>query len=94
MASKTELKGRKSPWERDRVAEREAKREAVLHAAAQAFAEAGFFQTSLDDIAVRLGITKPTLYYYAKNKEDLLCRPRAGTIAGPDRQRPQRPCRT
>lgn len=72
MASNSELKARKSPWERDRVAEREAKREAVLHAAAQAFAESGYFQTSLDDIAVRLGITKPTLYYYAKNKEDLI----------------------
>lgn len=63
----------KSPWAgRDRAAEREAKREAVLHAAAQAFAENGYHRTSLDDIATRLGVTKPTLYYYAQNKDDLI----------------------
>jgi AcrR family transcriptional regulator len=63
----------KSPWTaRNRAAEREEKREAVLHAAAQAFAEAGYHKTSLDDIAGRLGITKPTLYYYARNKDDLI----------------------
>lgn len=72
MASTTAKKPVKSPWTRDRAAEREAKREAVLHAAAQAFAEAGYYRTSLDDIALRLGISKPTLYYYAKNKEDLI----------------------
>lgn len=63
----------KSPWAgRDRAAEREEKREAVLQAAAQAFAEKGFHQTSLDDIAALLGVTKPTLYYYARNKDDLI----------------------
>ena len=63
-----------SPWAsvRDRASEREEKREAVLHAAAQAFSRNGYYRTSLDDIAERLGITKPTLYYYAKNKEDLI----------------------
>src|SRR6202012_295221 len=63
-----------SPWgtRRDRAAERERKREAVLHAAAEAFAEHGYHRTSLDDIAARLGITKPTLYYYARNKDDLI----------------------
>ena len=65
---------KKSPWatSKDRAAEREAKREAVLHAAAQAFSERGYYRTSLDDVAGRLGITKPTLYYYAKSKEDLI----------------------
>jgi AcrR family transcriptional regulator len=72
MASISATRPAKSPWTRDRAAEREAKREAVLEAAAQAFAEAGYYRTSLDDIAVRLGISKPTLYYYAKNKEDLI----------------------
>jgi AcrR family transcriptional regulator len=63
----------KSPWAgRDRAAEREEKREAVLHAAAQAFAEKGYHGTSLDDIAALLGVTKPTLYYYARNKDDLI----------------------
>lgn len=63
----------KSPWAgRDRAAEREEKREAVLQAAARAFAENGYHQTSLDDIAAILGVTKPTLYYYTRNKDDLI----------------------
>lgn len=71
--SKAATQTAKSPWAaRDRVSEREAKREAVLQAAAQAFSQNGYFRTSLDDIAERLGVTKPTLYYYAKNKEDLI----------------------
>ena len=46
--------------------------EAVLHAAAQAFSENGYHRTSLDGIADRLGITKPTLYYYAAGKDELI----------------------
>jgi len=46
--------------------------EAVLHAAAQAFSENGYHRTSLDGIAERLGITKPTLYYYAAGKDELI----------------------
>jgi len=63
-----------SPWNirRDREKEREIKREAVLRAAAQAFNENGFHATSLDDIAEHLGVTKPTLYYYFKNKDEIL----------------------
>ena len=52
--------------------QREAKRQAVLSAAAQLFNERGFHATSLDDIAARLGVSKPTLYYYVKNKEEIL----------------------
>jgi AcrR family transcriptional regulator len=64
----------RSPWVagRDRAAEREEKLEAVLRAAARAFSEHGYHRTSLDGIAERLGITKPTLYYYAASKEDLI----------------------
>lgn len=63
-----------SPWhrKRDPDQEREAKRAAVLHAAAQLFNEKGFHATSLDEVAERLHITKPTLYYYIKNKDDIL----------------------
>jgi len=63
-----------SPWAtaRDKAAEREQKREAVIQTAAQAFSQNGYHRTSLDGIAERLGITKPTLYYYARSKEDLL----------------------
>jgi len=64
----------RSPWAspRDRATEREEKMEAVLHAAAQAFSENGYHRTSLDGIAERLGITKPTLYYYAAGKDELI----------------------
>ena len=63
-----------SPWAlgRDRAAERKEKLEAVLRTAAKAFSEFGYHRTSLDGIAERLSITKPTLYYYAAGKEDLI----------------------
>jgi AcrR family transcriptional regulator len=63
-----------SPWlsSRDRGAERKIKREAVLRVAGQLFVERGFHATSLDDIAGRLNVTKPTLYYYVKNKDEIL----------------------
>ncbi|MBM6592607.1 TetR/AcrR family transcriptional regulator [Microvirga pudoricolor] len=63
-----------SPWKKtaDRQKERELKRDAVLRAAAQAFNENGFHKTSLDDVAERLNVTKPTIYYYVKNKDQIL----------------------
>ena len=63
-----------SPWAGagDRQRQREAKRNAVLTTAAELFNERGFHATSLDDIAARLHVTKPTLYYYVKNKDEIL----------------------
>ncbi|HXO64800.1 MAG TPA: TetR/AcrR family transcriptional regulator [Steroidobacteraceae bacterium] len=63
-----------SPWRasRERQHDRAVKREAVIRAAAQAFNEKGYHNTSLDDIAARLEVTKPTVYYYVSNKERLL----------------------
>jgi AcrR family transcriptional regulator len=63
-----------SPWASapQRKLQREAKRQAVLQAAAQLFNERGFHATSLDDIAARLHVSKPTLYYYVKNKDEIL----------------------
>ncbi len=63
-----------SPWKPAvaRAREREAKRQAVLQTAAQLFNERGFHATSLDDIAERLHVSKPTLYYYVKSKDDIL----------------------
>ena len=63
-----------SPWRasRERVREREVKREAVIRAAAHAFNRKGYHNTSLDDIAAALEVTKPTVYYYVSNKEQLL----------------------
>ena len=51
---------------------REFKRDALIRVAARAFNERGFHNTSLDDIASELEVTKPTLYYYVGNKEELL----------------------
>lgn len=64
----------KSPWAaKKQVVEQHAiKRLAVLKAAAHAFNERGYYQTSLDDLAETLNVTKPTLYYYIKNKEEIL----------------------
>jgi TetR/AcrR family transcriptional regulator len=56
----------------DREALRQSKREAVLRAAASAFIREGFTNTSMDDVAKRLGISKPTLYQYFPSKEDIL----------------------
>ena len=63
-----------SPWASapDREQQREAKRQAVLQAAAELFNERGFHATSLDDIAARVNVSKPTLYYYVKNKDEIL----------------------
>ena len=63
-----------SPWSRplDRDQERAIKRDAVLRAAAQLFNEFGYHETSLAMVAERLQVTKPTLYYYIKNKEEIL----------------------
>jgi AcrR family transcriptional regulator len=63
-----------SPWRasRERQHDREVKREAVIRAAAHAFNHKGYHNTSLDDIAAALDVTKPTVYYYVTNKEQLL----------------------
>src|SRR3546814_12647541 len=45
---------------------------AVLRAAVDLFNERGFHATSLDDIASRLGITKPAIYHYFGNKDQVL----------------------
>jgi len=75
MATRTPRKATgTSPWKPAgaRAQQREAKRNAVLQTAAQLFNERGFHATSLDDIAERLHVTKPTLYYYVKSKDDIL----------------------
>lgn len=62
-----------SPWHKDkREQERENKRDAVLRTAARLFAERGYHATSLDAVADELHITRPTLYYYLKSKDEIL----------------------
>lgn len=55
-----------------RARDRERKRDAVILAAARAFRERGYHNTSLDDVARDLNVTKPTVYHYVENKEQLL----------------------
>jgi AcrR family transcriptional regulator len=63
-----------SPWTANglRTRSRERKRDAVIKAAARAFRERGYHNTLIDDIARDLTVTKPTIYYYVENKEQLL----------------------
>lgn len=51
---------------------REANREAVLHTAAQLFLELGYHRATLNEVARRLNITKPSLYNYFRGKDDIL----------------------
>lgn len=46
-------------------------KEAVVTAAAEAFAEAGFLGTSMADIFARAGVTKGALYFHFSSKEEL-----------------------
>jgi AcrR family transcriptional regulator len=54
----------------------------MLRAAAHCFNEKGFSGTSLKDVANRLGLTDAALYYYVRNKEELvyLCYLRAADV--------------
>jgi AcrR family transcriptional regulator len=72
--ARTRISAPASPWEaRRRPREARAlKREAVILAAARAFRERGYHNTSLDDLAASLKVTKPTLYLYVPNKGAIL----------------------
>ncbi|HEX4152142.1 MAG TPA: TetR/AcrR family transcriptional regulator [Steroidobacteraceae bacterium] len=63
-----------SPWPVRKATQRnhDLKREAVIRAAARAFNARGYHNTSIEEIAAGLNVTKPTIYYYVANKEQLL----------------------
>ena len=50
----------------------ELQRDRVLKAAAHCFNQKGFSGTSLKDVAAMLGLTDAALYYYVRNKEELV----------------------
>lgn len=50
----------------------EIQRHRILKAAATCFNEKGFSGTSLKDVSRHLGLTDAALYYYVKNKEELV----------------------
>ncbi|MET0372114.1 MAG: TetR/AcrR family transcriptional regulator [Sphingobium sp.] len=55
----------------DREAERSEKRFALLRAAVRLFNERGFHSTSLEEVAASLGVTKPVIYHYLGNKDQV-----------------------
>ena len=60
----------------------ELQKDRMLRAAAKCFNEKGYSGSSLKDVARILGLTDAALYYYVKNKEELvyLCYLRAGDV--------------
>jgi AcrR family transcriptional regulator len=74
MADGETAAGRVSPWmsTSDREQVRGRKRQAILVAAARVFTDRGYNNVSVDDIAKSLGVTKPTLYHYFRNKEEMV----------------------
>lgn len=59
-----------------------ARREQILKAAARCFNDRGISGTSLKDVSRHLGLTDAALYYYVRNKEELVyqCYLRAGEL--------------
>jgi AcrR family transcriptional regulator len=66
---------RAGPW-KDAVQSRDeqfgAKRLTLIKEAARAFSARGYHDTSLEDVARELGVTKGALYYYVKSKQEIL----------------------
>lgn len=58
----------------DRSVRRDLVENEIYDHAARLFAERGFAGTSLQDVADAMGLTRSALYYYVKNKDELLAR--------------------
>lgn len=73
-AMKEEANPPREPWKAFQVRQRnlDTKRDAVLQTAAHMFLENGYRRTSMSELGTRLKITKPALYYYFRNKEEIL----------------------
>src|SRR5713226_5835632 len=48
------------------------RRRSVISGAAALFDNAGYYNTSVEDIAGAVGLRKPTLYHYFKSKDEIL----------------------
>jgi AcrR family transcriptional regulator len=59
-------------WKKAQELQAQLKRDAVLSEAATIFNLKGYHATSLTEVAERLQFTKTAIYYYVKNKNDLL----------------------
>ena len=64
----------REPWKAFQVRQRnvDEKRDAILQTAAHLFLEQGYGKTSMGELANWLKITKPALYHYFRNKEEIL----------------------
>lgn len=63
-----ELKDSQTTPQPDRAEER---RQQIMQAALACFARKGYHKTTMDDIVAESGLSKGTLYWYFKNKDDL-----------------------
>lgn len=70
-AAATAKPGR-SPRQRAPTAGTDAKRERILRAAEVLFHEQGYERSTIEQIAAGLGVTKPFVYYYFHNKQEIL----------------------
>jgi AcrR family transcriptional regulator len=70
MSSSESSTSRAQPF--NRQAQHDAKRTAILSEAARLFNGKGSRATTLQDIAASLGLTKTSLYYYVRTKEELI----------------------
>ena len=57
--------------QRTTTAGTDARRELILQAATRLFASQGYAQTTLDHIAKDMGVSKPFIYYYFRDKQEL-----------------------
>jgi AcrR family transcriptional regulator len=60
--------------ERPKRLSRKVREQQMLDAAVSVFAQRGYHETSMDDVAVRAGISKPMVYLYLGSKEELFAR--------------------
>lgn len=61
-----------SPNKKDKKEKYRRRQQEVFNAAAAVFAEKGYHGASTTDIATRLGIAQPSLYYYFSSKDEAL----------------------
>lgn len=72
VTEQREIPGSPFRTREQKAEQREAKKRALLVAAVRMFNQRGFHATLLEDVATSLGVTKPTIYHYLGNKEQVL----------------------
>src|SRR5215475_14002665 len=70
MQTKSKASARATETLAERI--RNGEHEAILRAAAKVFAQSGYFNAKVSDVARSAGVADGTVYLYFKNKDDLL----------------------